>query len=278
MPALSSLYRTAFVTGASGGLGQAFAEALLREGVRVFGTARSAARLASLAAHSSFVPVELDLSRPQDAETAYKRSCAEAGSGGIDLLINNAGYGVFAPFTDLEFSSWQAQWDALFSTSARLCHAALRDMYPRNQGCVVNVSSLAVQFPLPFMSGYNAAKAALSALSESLIFETRGSGVKVIDLRPGDYRTSFNQVMQTLATRSEPDPRTQAAWRGLERNLASAPVPERAARDLVRALRTGRSGTVCSGSLFQARLAPLLSRFASARLCRAVAARYFGAT
>lgn len=277
MAALSTRYPTAFITGASGGLGQAFTQALLDEGVRVWGTARDTARLSALAANSAFVPVALDLAAPASAEAIFERASQEAG-GAFDLVINNAGYGLFAGFTAVDFSAWQAQWDVLFSSAARLSHAALRGMRPRQRGCLVNVSSLAVEFPLPFMSGYNAAKAALSALSESLIFELAGTGVTVLDFRPGDYRTAFNQAMQSVSSVSPADRRLAAAWSGLERNMAASPLPARAAADLMRALRRGRSGTVCSGSIFQARLAPLLGRFAPLPLRRTVAARYFGTT
>lgn len=274
---LSSRYRGAFVTGASGGLGLAFSKMLLAEGIRVTGTARDPARLATLAKNPLFTPLALDLANPVAAEQAFLNAERLAGEHGFDLVINNAGYGFFAPFVSTEYAVWQAQLDALLGTTARLSHAALRGFEARNRGCLVNVSSLAVEFPLPFMSGYNMAKAGLSALSESLIFETRGSGVTVLDFRPGDYRTAFNQAMQSTAHVSTTDPRIAAAWRSLEAHLATSPLPVAAARDLRRALLKGRSGTVRSGSFFQARIAPLFARLAPASVCRAIAARYQGA-
>ncbi|ATC64927.1 short-chain dehydrogenase [Nibricoccus aquaticus] len=275
---LSSRYRHAFITGASGGLGLAFAKMLLAEGIRVTGTARDVARLASLAKDTRFTPLALDLADAPGAERAFREAEVAAGEGGFDLVINNAGYGLFGAFTEVDFSVWQAQVDALLSATARLSHVGLRSMLPRKRGTLVNVSSLAVEFPLPFMSGYNMAKAALSALSESLIFETRGTGVTVIDLRPGDYRTAFNQAMQPTVHLSASDPRLASAWRELESHLATAPLAVAAARDLRRALMRGRSGTVRSGSFFQARIAPLFSRLAPARVRRAIIARYQGAS
>jgi NAD(P)-dependent dehydrogenase (short-subunit alcohol dehydrogenase family) len=122
------------------------------------------------------------------------------------------------------------------------------------------------------MSGYNVAKAGLSALSESLMFESRGSAVRVIDFRPGDYRTNFNRAMQNDSASDS----TRGAWSALEAALAAAPRPERAARDLRRALIAGRSGVVRSGSFFQARLAPALARLLPRSWVRAATARYFG--
>jgi short-subunit dehydrogenase len=165
----------------------------------------------------------------------------------------------------------------MLGTTMRLTHAALRGMRTRSRGCIVNVSSLAVEFPLPFMVGYNVAKAGLSAFSESLIVESRGSGIRVIDFRPGDFRTDFNQAMQSASpatsTRNTPEAR---AWFALEKNMNAAPLPIRAAADLHRALVRQRSGTVRSGSFFQARLAPFGARLLPAGIRRRLAAGYFG--
>lgn len=141
----------------------------------------------------------------------------------------------------------------------------------------MNVSSLAAELPIPFMSGYNVAKAALSAFSESLIFEMRGTEVMVVDFRPGDYRTAFNQSMSPTALLTR-RPGLAPIWQRLEYNLNTAPLPARAARDLERTLLRGKSGTVRSGSLFQTVIAPFLARFAPLALKRALMARYFGAS
>ncbi len=273
MSRVSTRHRTAFVTGASSGLGRAFTEMLLAEGVAVWGTARDAARLAGFNS-AAFTPVVLDLAKPAEAEAAFKAAQAKAG-GAFDLVIANAGYGLFGAFTAVDFPAWQAQLEAMLPGTLRLAHAAWSPMLARNHGCLVNVSSLAAEFPLPFMSGYNVAKAGLSAFSESLLFESRGTAVTVIDFRPGDYRTAFNQRMDT-GTFAASDSRIATAWRALEHKLAHAPDPRRAAADLRAALRRGRRGVVRSGSFFQAVIAPLVARFVPACWVRAATARYFG--
>lgn len=277
---LSTLYSTAFVTGASAGLGRAFAAMLLAEGVKVWGTARDPARLAELAAHPGFTPVAFDLADAAAAEAAFARAAAEAG-GAFDLVINNAGYGRLGPFAEMEFAAWQAQVDAMLVTTARLAHAALRGLRARPgpaRGALVHVTSLAVEFPLPFMAGYNVAKAGLAALSESLLVETAGTGLSVIDFRPGDYQTDFNHVMQSHTVLPADEARLTRVWRTLEANLHAGPAPAQAAQDLRRALARRRRGVVRSGTFFQARLAPLLARLAPLALRRAIAARYFGAS
>jgi short-subunit dehydrogenase len=276
---VSDLYSSAFVTGAGSGLGLAFTEMLLAEGVRVWGTSREASRLASLAAgHASrFFPLTLDLNDAPGAVDAFLGAARQA-EGAFDLVINNAGYGIFGEFDAVPAAQWKTQVGAMLGSTIVLTHAAYGAMRVRNRGCLVNVSSMAAEFPLPFMTGYNVAKAGLSALSESLLFESRGTGVKVIDFRPGDYRTSFNQAMQTPAAARDASRRTQGAWRVLEANLAASPAPARAAADLRRALLRQRRGAVRSGPFFQIVMAPLLARLCPAWLLRAGTARYFGST
>jgi uncharacterized protein len=276
---LSARHHTALVTGASSGLGEAFADMLAREGVRVWASARSPDRLAGLVARhpGRIFPVVLDLANGPAAEAAFRRAAAEA-DGMFDLLINNAGYGVFGDFGSVDSAVWEAQLSAMLGTTVRLTHAAWRAWNARGRGTLVNVSSLAAEFPLPFLSGYNMAKAGLSAFSESLMFESRGRDVIVIDFRPGDYRTAFNRAMHPISSpASAPLPGgLAAAWSALEANLQGAALPERAADDLRRALRRPRSGVVRSGSFFQTKIAPLWARLVPASVLRSASARYFG--
>jgi short-subunit dehydrogenase len=163
----------------------------------------------------------------------------------------------------------------------RLSHLALRAMLARNRGALVNVSSMAAEFPIPFMSGYNVVKSGLAAFSESVMIEVARTGVIVVDFRPGDYRTGFNQTMQDISDKDFAPgaglaERCQRAWGVIDANLRAAPLSARAAVDLRRALLRQRSATVRSGSFFQTSLAPLLVRLIPLRLRRAATARYFG--
>ncbi len=272
MSLLAERVPTAFVTGASNGLGLEFAKMLLAEGVRVWGTARSVDRLDALSSQPGFVPVALDLHNATAAEAAYRQASAEAG--GFHLVINNAGYGIFADALATEPEVWDGQIDAMLKTTLRIGRLALLEMRPRGRGYLINISSLAVEFPLPFMSGYNVVKAGLSAWSESLAVELSGSGVCIVDFRPGDYRTDFNRV----ATRGvgADSPRAERAWTILGKNLDVAPLPARAAADLRRAILSRRIGIVRSGAFFQARMAPFLVRFGTWSIRHSIMKRYFG--
>jgi NAD(P)-dependent dehydrogenase (short-subunit alcohol dehydrogenase family) len=270
--------RNAFVTGASSGIGRAVTLKLLQEGFEVWGTARSLARLDSFQNEPKFHPVGLDLDHPDQATLAYAQAYA-ASVGGFEVVVNNAGYGVFEPFDTTPFEVWERQLQAMLLTTLRVMQRQVVDLKLRGSGVLVNVASMATEFPLPYMSGYNVAKAGLSAMSESLLIELAKTQVRVIDFRPGDFRTDFNVAM----TRNSPDPTTRsttprmdAAWVAVEANFDSSPEVELAANDLFQAIQTGRQGVVRTGDFFQTRLAPLFERLIPLSWARAVRWRYFG--
>lgn len=267
---LSSRYRTALVTGASTGLGRAFVDMLRAEGVEVWGTARDLARVPD---RTGFHGVQLELADGAAAENAFL--AADHAAGGFDIVINNAGYGAFGGFTATDFAVWEKQFQVMLVNTARLARVALHGMQRRDRGALVNISSIAAEFALPYQPVYNAVKSGLSALSESLMYEVAGSGVIVIDFRPGDFQTDFEGSVQRPAQLA-PDPRRERAWEMFSAMMRSGPAPAGAARDLRRALERGRSGTVRTGRFFQAVLAPLLTRFASLALKRRIQQSYFG--
>ncbi|MCF7760195.1 MAG: SDR family NAD(P)-dependent oxidoreductase, partial [Cephaloticoccus sp.] len=195
-------------------------------------------------------------------------------AGGFDIVINNAGYGVFGDFAETEFAVWQEQIEVMLISTARLSHAALRAMRVRGSpAALVNISSLAAEFPLPFQSIYNVVKAGLTALNESLMIETAGSQIVILDVRPGDYRTDFESSVRR-PTQLTAGGMTRT-WTAFARMMQSGPDPSHAASALRRALWRRRSQTVRCGRFFQAAIAPLLARFGSLGLRRRIQARYF---
>lgn len=272
---LSSRYRTAFVTGASTGLGRAFTDMLLAEGVEVWGTAREAARLP---ARARFHAVTLELGDGAAAEKSFL--AAGQAAGGFDLVINNAGFGAFGSFAHTDFAVWEEQFRVMLVNTARLSQVALRGMLARKKGALVNISSIAGEFGMPYQAVYNTVKAGLSALNESLMYEVKGTGVIVLDFRPGDYRTDFEGSVRRPAQGAALDAgntaRMARVWGKFTAMMQTGPAPEHAAGSLKRALLRGRSGTVRTGRFFQAVLGPLLARFGSLSLKRKIQEKYFG--
>ncbi len=272
---LSSRYRTAFVTGASTGLGRAFTEMLLAEGVEVWGTARDAARLP---ARARFHAVALELADGHAAEKTFLE--AEQAAGGFDIVINNAGFGAFGAFAHTDFAVWEEQFRVMLVNTARLSQAALRGMLARKTGALVNISSIAGEFGMPYQAVYNTVKAGLSALNESLMYEVKGTGVIILDFRPGDYRTDFEGSVRRPAQGAALDAgnaaRMARVWPKFSAMMQTGPAPAHAAESLKRALLRGRSGTVRTGRFFQAVLGPFLARFGSLALKRRIQEKYFG--
>jgi NAD(P)-dependent dehydrogenase (short-subunit alcohol dehydrogenase family) len=267
---LSDRFRTAFVSGAGSGLGEAFVQMLLDEGVKVWGTSRTPERLAK---RSGFFPLQLELADVASIDLAWSK--AEQASGGLDLLINNAGAAFFGSFAALPAEAWTRQLTILLDGPVRLTRLAYGAMSARGRGAIVNVTSLTIEFPMPYMTAYNAAKAALATFTESLAMEAKTAGVTLIDFRPGDYNTNFNAAARARGSTPESDDRSARAWARLEELLASAPRPARAARDLRRALSRGRPGVVRSGGFFQVVIAPLGNRLLPARIVRLLRGLYF---
>ncbi len=269
MKKLSEKYRTALVTGGTSGLGRAFCEMLVAAGVETFSASRNPAMISD---HAGLHGMELDLSDLPSVSAFAKHFSKEHGA--PDLLINNAGYGAFFEWDRFPEEEIAGQLDVMLEAPALLCRAFAPPMAERGSGGIVNVSSLAVQYPLPFFPLYNAAKAGLSALSASLALEYSAGVPFVIDFRPGDFRTSFNDVANCReAEASEP---AAKIWQGMKKRLRNAPDPVRAARRLKASLRGGNSGIVYAGGFVQAKLGPFFQRLLPSRFLLRFVRIYYG--
>jgi uncharacterized protein len=186
----------ALVTGASAGIGAAFARALAARGHDLVLVARRRDRLEALAkemreGHGVAAAVEVvDLA--EEAELA--RLADAIASDAPDVLVNNAGFGTVGPFAELDAERELEEIRLNVLALARLTRAALPGMLARGRGAVVNVSSLAGESAGPFTATYSATKAYVTRFSESLHEELRGSGVVVQALLPGFTRTEFQEV------------------------------------------------------------------------------------
>jgi short-subunit dehydrogenase len=187
--------RRAIVTGASSGIGAAFARRLARDQMDLCLVARNRDRLDALAA-------ELRRERAVEVEVRAldltDRAALEALAGDVsarppDLLVNNAGFGTVGRFAELDAAEEDREIQLNVAALTRLTHAALPGMLERHQGAVINVSSLAGESPAPYTATYGATKAFVTSLSQALHEELRGTGVKVQALLPGFTRTEFQE-------------------------------------------------------------------------------------
>jgi len=199
--------RWALVTGASAGIGEAFAHALASRGMNVVLTARRAERLEELA-HAlagehgvQTAHVAADLGAPGAAERVWD----EAARGrDIHLLVNNAGFGAKGGFDEVDRAR-QAEMVQLNCTALlELMHLALPAMRARGAGGIVNVASVAAFQPIPQLAAYGASKAFVLSLSQAVAEECRGSGVRVVALCPGPVATEFQAVAGTQVSARTP--------------------------------------------------------------------------
>jgi short-subunit dehydrogenase len=187
----------AMVTGASSGIGEAYARALHKRGRRLVLVARRAERLEALARElgSEHVVVAADLA----AAGAAERLGVEVERRGlaVDLLVNNAGLGHTSPFDSQPLEAVRQMLDVNVRAVVELTHAFLPGMKARGRGDIVNVASNAAFQPVPYLTVYAATKSFVLSFSEGLAEELRGSGVHVQALCPGITATEFLDVAQT---------------------------------------------------------------------------------
>lgn len=183
--------RTWLITGCSSGLGQALCERVLERGERVVCTARDVAALGDFAARypNQAVPMALDVT---DA-AAINRVVGDALAriGGVDVLVNNAGYGVVGALEELDEDAVRAAFDANVYGPYRLIRALLPSMRARATGHIVNVSSMAGFVGTPGFCFYSATKFAVEGMTEALAQEVAAFGIKVTLVEPGPFRTAF---------------------------------------------------------------------------------------
>jgi short-subunit dehydrogenase len=189
--------RTALITGASSGIGAAFARQLAPMGYNMILVARHKERLAALAMElGERYPISAevlvtDLANATDVERV-ERYITELES--LDLLINNAGFGAPGSFAEAELVTQLNMIHVHVIASVRLTRAALPGMIARRRGAIINVSSIASLVPIPGSATYSATKAYLNVFSEALQAELRGTGVKIQSLCPGFTHTGFHDT------------------------------------------------------------------------------------
>lgn len=179
---------TILITGASSGIGACTAARLAANGATVFGAARTTSAIANI---EGVTPVALDLTDEDSVRGSIEEVTRAAG--GVDVLINCAGYGEFGTIEETDLADARRQLEVNVLGAMGLIRAALPDMRAAGHGRIVNVSSLAGEFAAPLGGWYHASKFALEALSDSLRGEVAQFGIEVTLVQPSYVTTGWHE-------------------------------------------------------------------------------------
>ncbi|WP_423461914.1 SDR family NAD(P)-dependent oxidoreductase [Promicromonospora sp. MS192] len=210
--------RTWLITGATSGLGLALAEAALRAGERVVGTARRADRFGTLRARygDRLLAVEHDVRDTGAAAGVVERALAAFGR--IDVLVNNAGGGQVGAAEEITDAQLRDMLDQHLFGPAAYVRAVLPGMRERGDGAIVQMSSQGGRLSFPAVGSYSAGKFALEGWSEALAGEVAPFSVRVLIVEPSRFRTAFNAELRT----AEPDASYDAVTGAVRADLAGA--------------------------------------------------------
>ena len=187
----STTTKTWLITGASRGFGREFTRAALRRGDTVAATTRDTASLSDLAAEfpATLLPLRLDVTDAEAVSATVQQ--AQAALGGLDVVVNNAGYGHFGAVEELSDDELRDQLETNVLGPLRVVRAALPGMRLRGRGHIVQISSIGGVGAFANLGAYHASKWALEAMSESLAGEAARFGVRVTIVEPGGYDTDW---------------------------------------------------------------------------------------
>ena len=247
----------ALVTGGTKGIGKALCLQLKDAGYQVFSASRSNSLPQGM---DGITQISVDFSNFEEARSFAEKFLADYGA--PEVLINNAGYGAFYEWADFPEEEINRQVQVLFSSPVELCRIFAPAMGEQSRGVIVNLSSLAILYPLPFMPLYNAGKAALSSFSRTLMLEYNHSPA-IIDFRMGDVQTDFNRSASKQGNYSE---KMKSAWTQIDKQLQASISPARAAQQIFSRIQSAKSGTYFGGGLFHAQILPFLDRFLPVKL------------
>jgi NAD(P)-dependent dehydrogenase (short-subunit alcohol dehydrogenase family) len=239
----------AVVTGSSSGIGFETALLLARSGFHTYATMRNLEKSKNITeiANTEKLPlqvVQLDVDDDRSVKNAINKIVAAAENKRIDVLVNNAGYGLFGSLEDTLIEEIKAQFETNFFGVIRVTQQVLPVMRKQNSGgTIVNVSSVGGRIGVPVLSAYQSTKFALEGLSESLSYELEPFGISVVIIEPGFIRTniinSSTSAEKALDPKSPYFPLMQKVknhFKSMMENASSSSPPEEVAKVILQAI------------------------------------------
>jgi NAD(P)-dependent dehydrogenase (short-subunit alcohol dehydrogenase family) len=188
---MEKILKVWFITGASSGFGKSFAEYAIGQGYGVVVTARRLDKLESIKASApdQVEAIKMDVNNTEEVTQAVKQAIGRFGK--IDVLINNAGFGIVGAVEETPENELRAQMETNFFGAVSLTRVLLSIFRQQASGAIVNISSLGGQLSYPGFGAYSASKFALEGFSEALAAEVAPLGIKVLIVEPGQFRTDL---------------------------------------------------------------------------------------
>jgi NAD(P)-dependent dehydrogenase (short-subunit alcohol dehydrogenase family) len=240
----SSNHKVAVVTGSSTGIGYETSLILARNGFLTYATMRNLNKSENIkmVIAKENLPIQikqLDVTEDVSVKNAIRSISSEAGR--IDVLVNNAGYGLNGAFEDLAMDEIRAQYETNVFGLIRTTQAVLPIMRRQKSGTIVNISSGAGRFGFPGGSAYVSTKFAVEGLSESMSYELEPFGIKVVIVEPGVIRTNFVDGLVVAKKSQDPNsPYSQIMQKiatGFEEMMKNASSPDLVAKVVLNAIR-----------------------------------------
>ncbi|MCW7554818.1 SDR family oxidoreductase [Endozoicomonas gorgoniicola] len=262
--------KNVLITGCSSGIGRALAKEFASQGWQVWATARKKETLSDL--ESSDIRIEpLDVTCDDQVRELVARMEA---AGGIDVLVNNAGYGAMGAVVEMPEPELRMQFETNVFAPLKLIQAVTPAMVSRKSGTVINIGSVSGQVVTPFSGTYCASKAAFNAFSDTLRMELKPFGIDVMSVKPGAIRSRFADNARQALARALPDhsfykPIEDALWKRAGASQDNPTPAEKVARIIVGRVKAGKaSGSVKIGN--GSRSLPFLQRLLPERIFEAV--------
>ena len=259
--------KIAIVTGASGGIGQATAQLLCQNGWRVYDFSRSGGEDSGQLCH---IPCDVtqEVQVQQAFQTVFERE------GRLDLLVNNAGFGISGAAEDTPLDKAKKQFDVNFFGCFVCCKAAIPYLRQTGGGRIINISSMAAVLSIPFQSFYSASKSAVNALTLALQNEVKPFGITVCALMPGDVKTGFTAAREKSSASDSYKAVAQKSVSTMERDEQNGMAPQTLAKAVLR-LAKQKHPKPLSTCGAQYRLFAVLQKVLPARLVNALVGKIY---
>lgn len=203
------------VTGASSGMGKAFAKSMLQQGYIVYAVARRITMMSDIEQAGAKV-LEMDITNETQVKSVV--DTINLTHGGVDILINNAGYGLYGAMEDISLDEARYQFNVNVFGLARITQLVLPAMRHKGAGKIINISSMGGRVYTPLGSWYHASKHAIEGWSDCLRIELKQFGIDVVVIQPGAIATEFGEVlMSPMPARSQ-----NSAYADMARRMAKA--------------------------------------------------------